>query len=96
MTLTAGSAPSASGSSRAEHDRKEYAYGKEDPYRVPVTGRWGGLMTMSGLLMVLCGRVAIGGIFWAAAACMFFAARSFRIAEEKEKSEESNQNETTL
>ena len=53
-------------------------------------------MTMSGLLMVLCGRVAIGGIFWAAAACMFFAARSFRIAEEKEKSEESNQNETTL
>ena len=56
----------------------------------------GGLMTMSGLLMVLCGRVAIGGIFWAAAACMFFAARSFRIAEEKEKSEESNQNETTV
>ena len=30
----------------------------------------GGLMTMSGLLMVLCGRVAIGGIFWAAAACL--------------------------
>ena len=41
----------------------------------------GGLMTMSGIVMALCGRLAIGGIFWAAASCMFFAAYHFRLVE---------------
>lgn len=49
----------------------------------------GGLMAISGILMALCGRLAIGGIMWAAASCMFFAAYNFRIAEDKkEKSEQ--------
>ena len=48
----------------------------------------GGLMAISGILMALCGRLAIGGIMWAAASCMFFAAYNFRVAEDKkEKSE---------
>ena len=34
----------------------------------------GGLMAISGILMALCDRLAIGGIMWAAASCMFFAA----------------------
>ena len=49
----------------------------------------GGLMAISGLLMALCGSLAIGGIMWAAASCMFFAAYNFRVAEDKkEKSEQ--------
>ena len=43
----------------------------------------GGLMAISGILMALCGRLAIGGIMWAAASCMFFAAYNFRVAEDK-------------
>ena len=43
----------------------------------------GGLMAISGLLMALCGSLAIGGIMWAAASCMFFAAYNFRVAEDK-------------
>lgn len=57
----------------------------------------GGLMTLSGLLMALCASVACGGILWAAAACMFFAARQFRQLENKKQNEEeSNHEETTL
>ncbi len=57
----------------------------------------GGLMTLSGLLMALCASVAYGGILWAAAACMFFAARQFRQLENKKQNEEeSNHEETTL
>ncbi|MGM9565373.1 hypothetical protein [Evtepia sp.] len=57
----------------------------------------GGLMTLSGLLMALCASVAYGGILWAAAACMFLAARQFRQMENKKQDEEeSNHEETTL
>ena len=53
----------------------------------------GGLMTVSGILTALCGGLAIGGIFWAAASCLFFAARQFRIAENKKEHEEDSKNE---
>ena len=53
----------------------------------------GGLMTLSGILMAFCGKLAIGGIFWAAASCLFFAARQFRIAENKKENEEDSKNE---
>lgn len=46
----------------------------------------GALMAVSGILMGLCAKLAYGGILFAAAACMFFAARSFRIAEDKKVS----------
>ena len=48
----------------------------------------GGLMTVSGVLMAVCGNLPIGGIFWAAAACLFFAACNFRLAERKKENEE--------
>lgn len=47
----------------------------------------GGLMTLSALLMALCGRIAIGGCFLAAAACMFLSAYHFGHAEEKNEEE---------
>ncbi len=47
----------------------------------------GGLMSVSGILFAICAKVAYGGILFAAAACMFFAARSFRMAEDKSKKE---------
>lgn len=57
----------------------------------------GGLMTCSGILMALLGRLAIGGIFWAAASCLFFSALHFRLAEnKKEKTEDSNDEQKTL
>ena len=43
----------------------------------------GTLMTISGILMAVCAKIAYGGILFAAAACMFFAARNFRIAEDR-------------
>ena len=43
----------------------------------------GTLMTISGILMAVGAKLAYGGIPFAAAACMFFAARSFRIAEDR-------------
>ena len=52
----------------------------------------GALMSMSGILIAICAEIAYGGILFAAAACMFFAARSFRIAEDK-KEEESPETE---
>ena len=42
----------------------------------------GALMSISGILMAVCAKIAYGGILFAAAACMFFAARNFRIAED--------------
>ena len=46
----------------------------------------GALMFIAGILMVVSGRVAMGGIFWASANCMFLAARYFaKSAEEKNK-----------
>ena len=53
----------------------------------------GGLMTVSGILMALCGSLAIGGIFWAAASCLFFAAYNFRLAENKKENAEESKNE---
>lgn len=50
----------------------------------------GGLLLVSGLLMAVCGKLAYGGTFWAAASCMFFAANHFRIAENKKTEEEKN------
>ena len=41
-------------------------------------------MRISGVLMAVGAKVAYGGIFFAAATCMFFAARNFRIAEDRE------------
>lgn len=50
----------------------------------------GGLMTFCGILMALLGRLAIGGIYWAAAFCLFFAACHYRLTvNEKENKEET-------
>lgn len=43
----------------------------------------GSLMSISGFLITICAKIAYGGILFAAAACMFFAARNFRIMEEE-------------
>ena len=53
----------------------------------------GALMSISGVLIAICAKLAYGGILFAAAACMFFAARNFRIAEDKKENE--NQVEET-
>lgn len=46
----------------------------------------GTLMFIAGILMVVSGHVAIGGVFWASANCMFLAARHFaKAAEGKDK-----------
>ena len=50
-------------------------------------GAW---MSISGILMAVCARIAYGGILFAAAACMFFAARYFRIAEDKNEQKRLN------
>ena len=47
----------------------------------------GALMGISGVLMAICAKLAYGGILFAAAACMFFTARNFRIAEDKKQNE---------
>lgn len=44
----------------------------------------GTLMTISGILMAVCAKLAYGGILFASAVCMFFAAYNFRIAEDRE------------
>ena len=44
----------------------------------------GALMSISGILMAVCAKIAYGGILFAAAACMFFAARNFHIAEDRD------------
>ena len=44
----------------------------------------GALMSISGILMAVCAKIAYGGILFAAAACMFFAACNFRIAEDRD------------
>ena len=47
----------------------------------------GALMSLSGILMAVCAKPAYGGVILTAAACMFFAAHSFRIAEDKKECE---------
>ena len=46
-------------------------------------------MSISGILIAICAKLAYGGILFAAAACMFFAARNFRIAEDKNQEAET-------
>ena len=43
----------------------------------------GALMTVAAILIAVCAKLAYSGILLAAASCMFFAARHFRIAEDK-------------
>lgn len=50
----------------------------------------GGLMLLSGALMAVSRRLAIAGIYWAAASCMFFAAYHFRLVENKKIEKEKN------
>ena len=47
----------------------------------------GALMVVAGILMMVSGHVAVGGVFWASANCMFLTARYFAKAFE-EKDEE--------
>lgn len=55
----------------------------------------GGLMSLCGLMMALLGKLPLGGIYWAAASCLFFAAWHFRLAgDRKEHKEEKNEQET--
>ena len=54
----------------------------------------GGLMTISGILMAICTKLAVGGILWAAAACMFFSTYHFRIRENKEKEASDDESKT--
>lgn len=53
----------------------------------------GALMIISGVLIAICAKLAYGGILFAAAACMFFAARNFRIAEDKKEDEKDDENQ---
>lgn len=53
----------------------------------------GALMSISGILIAICAKPAYGGILFAAAACMFFAARNFRIAEDKKEDEKDDENQ---
>ena len=53
----------------------------------------GTLMTVSGILMAVCAKLLYGGILWAAAACMFFAAYHFRLAETKANETEESDDE---
>lgn len=50
----------------------------------------GALMSISGILMAVGAKLAYGGILLASAACMFFAARNFRIAEDKKEYEDQD------
>ena len=52
-----------------------------------------GLMTVCGILIAILWRLAMGGIYWAAASCLFFAAFHFRLAENKKENEEDRKNE---
>ena len=46
----------------------------------------GVLIFISGILMIVSGRVAVGAVFWASANCMFLTARYFaKAAEGKDK-----------
>ena len=53
----------------------------------------GALMSISGILIAICVNISYSGILFAAAACMFFAARNFRIAEDKKEDEKDDENQ---
>ena len=55
----------------------------------------GALLAVSGVLMALCVALPYGGLLWAAASCMFFAARHFRLAENKNTHKEDSDHEKT-
>ena len=59
-------------------------YEKRHPFLISYVNLGGRMMTISGILMAVCTKLSIGGVFWAAAACMFVAAYHFRIRENKE------------
>ena len=54
----------------------------------------GGLMALSGILMAICTKLSIGGVLWAAAACMFFSAYHFIIREDKEREASDDESKT--
>ena len=54
----------------------------------------GALMALSGVLMALCAFLAYGGILWAAAACLFFAARHFKLEEDRREDGQAEQEDT--
>lgn len=54
----------------------------------------GALMTVSGILMAVCVRLEYGGILWAAASCMFFAAYHFLLAEKEVDKAEGTDDES--
>lgn len=57
----------------------------------------GGLMTVSGILMAVCGGLAIGGMLWAAASCLFLAAYHVRLAgNQTENVEDGNDEQETV
>ena len=45
------------------------------------------LMSVSAILISVCASILYGILLFASAACMFFAARYFRIAEEQKENE---------
>ena len=47
----------------------------------------GALLGISGILTAICVELTYGGILFAAAACMFFAARNFRNAEDRKEND---------
>ena len=54
------------------------------------------LMSISGILIAIGAKLAYGGIMFASAACMFFAARNFRIAEDrKDNVEQKHEKQST-
>ena len=56
----------------------------------------GTLMSISGILIAIGAKLAYGGIMFASAACMFFAARNFRIAEDrKDNVEQKHEKQST-
>lgn len=50
----------------------------------------GTLLTISGILTAICVKIVYGGVLFAAAACMFSAARSVRILEGRDKKEKDD------
>lgn len=51
-------------------------------------------MTVSGILVALCGWLIVGGLFWAAALCLLISAYHFRGVENKEKEQNNDKQET--
>ena len=68
---------------------RKYSASKDQKWDSEVLGliclgeETGALMSISGILIAICAKPAYGVILFAAAACMFFAAHNFRIAEDR-------------